>query len=60
MAEDIVRVLRVIEYTGARSVVETTIANSLQGTKVVKDLTIRVATLGAFPEILERGGKSDG
>lgn len=57
MAEDIVRVLRVIEYSGTRPEVEAQIANSMHGEKrFVKSLagwvTIRVATIGTFPEIL--------
>lgn len=53
MAEDIVRVLRIIEYTGPRSAVEAQIERSLQGTKKLPNgLAIRVATIGGYPEIL--------
>jgi hypothetical protein len=56
-AEDRVRVLRIIEYTGPRSWVEGTIARSI--TERHSDggvpWSIRGATLGTFPEILERG-----
>jgi hypothetical protein len=60
MKEDKVRVLRVIEYVGPRSWVEHTVANSIQGEKRIGvDTVIRAATLGTFPEILEKAG-SDG
>ena len=64
---DIVRILRVIEYTGPRDLIEDQIAKSLHGEKRVEKLggraiTIRVATLGAFPEILgvEPSPEADG
>lgn len=54
MSQDRVRVLRVIEYTGPRDWVEKQVAASIHGTK---DLglgrLINVATIGAYPEILE-------
>ena len=51
--EDIVRVLRILEYEGPRSSVEETIARSIHGEKVGgKGLTIRAATLGTYPEII--------
>ena len=57
MAEDIVRVLRIIEYIGPRSEIEKVMTRSLHGTKEFRheagDVTIRAATLGEFPEILE-------
>lgn len=54
MPSDIVRIVRVIEYTGDRERVEQTIAESLHGTtKLGRGLTIRTATIGEFPEILE-------
>lgn len=52
---DIVRVLRVIEYVGEREWVESTVANSIQGTKTVSYKgTIRAATIGSYPEILSQ------
>ena len=56
MAEDIVRVLRIIEYTGTRSAVESLVATSIHGEKVVckGGVTIRATTLGTYPEIMER------
>lgn len=55
MAEDIVRVLRVIEYVGPRSKVEVQIANSIHGTKRPGNgVTIRAATLGTYPEVLDQ------
>ena len=51
--EDIVRVLRVIEYVGPRSAVEEQIRNSLHGERQFRDIIIKVATVGTFPEILK-------
>lgn len=52
--EDIVRVIRIIEYEGPRSWVEATLAKSIQGEKrVTENAIIRAATLGLFPEILK-------
>lgn len=54
MSEDIIRVLRVIEYIGPRSWVESTVANSIQGTKLLMGgKEIRAATVGTYPEILQ-------
>lgn len=54
MSKDVVRVLRVIEYVGTRDAVESAVRDSIHGTKVVKpELTINVATLGNYPEMLE-------
>jgi hypothetical protein len=59
MAEDIVRVLRILEYVGPRSAIERQIADSIQGEKRVRRIdngreliTIRAATIGMYPEIL--------
>lgn len=53
MSEDLVRILRVIEYSGPRYAVENQVKNSLQGEKrLTNGVVIRVATLGEFPEIL--------
>jgi len=67
--EDIIRVMRIVEYVGPRSAVEMQVANSIHGMKTVSSLqlehqglgarhitrefTIRATTLGTFPEILE-------
>lgn len=51
--EDVVRVLRVIEYSGPRSRVEDTVAKSIHGERDIGNgLIIRAATVGTFPEIL--------
>lgn len=50
---DKVRVLRIIEYTGERAIVERTVSRSLHGSHTFGGITIRAATLGEFPEILE-------
>lgn len=53
MQEDIVRVLRVVEYIGVRSRVEKTVAGSIHGERDCGNgLTIRAATVGAYPEII--------
>ena len=65
-ADEIVRVLRIIEYVGPRAQVEATVARSIHGTLHVgtsgrraEDLgtgmRITAATLGEYPEVLERG-----
>lgn len=59
MIQDIVRVLRVVEYSGPRDWVEKTIANSIHGTRdctsyMGQKATIKAATIGTFPEILEK------
>ena len=51
---DIVRVLRVIEYTGPRDKVEDQVARSLHEEKrLFNGVTIKAVTVGAYPEILE-------
>jgi hypothetical protein len=57
MAQDTVRVLRIIEYTGPRDWVERQIELSITGTKKIESskdqvCIIRVATIGTYPEIL--------
>lgn len=52
-SQDLVRVLRIIEYTGPRKRVERQIQESLHGTKNCGfGLVIRAATIGTYPEIL--------
>lgn len=51
---DIVKVYRLIEYTGPRDWVEKTIKDSIHGTKIIhNDKFIRVTTLSEFPEKVE-------
>lgn len=53
--DDIVRVLRIIEYTGPREKVEQQVKLSVHGEKYLSDgLTIRVATIGEYPEVLKK------
>lgn len=71
MSQDIIRILRIVEYTGPREAVEMQVKRSLHGEvsypvsekgfqRNLGTVTIRATTLGAFPEILEReGGKSE-
>lgn len=57
---DTVRVLRVIEYVGPRDLIEKQIQNSIHGTKKIGNgVTINVATIGSFPEILNADEKED-
>lgn len=53
---DKVRVIRVIEYIGPRNEVEKQLLGSIQGDKYFpkQDIYIKTATIGSFPEILER------
>lgn len=52
---EIVRVVRIIEYVGPRVWVETTVARSIHGEKLVgHNMRIRAATLGIYPDILEQ------
>lgn len=54
---DIIRVLRVLEYVGPRDEVEELIRRSIHGDKVLggdNSITIRAATIGTYPEILDR------
>lgn len=54
MPTDVIRVLRVIEYTGPRDKVEDQVARSLHGEKRLSGgLVIRAATVGSYPELLE-------
>jgi hypothetical protein len=56
MSEDIIRVLRVIEYVGPRSVVETHLRDVIHGVKKTSDgMEIRTATVGVVPDIIEMG-----
>jgi len=50
---DNVRILRIIEYTGPRDVVELQVAKSIHGEKRIGGVVIRATTLGEFPEIME-------
>jgi len=55
MAEDIVSVLRIIRYTGPRSKIEKQLERSVHGTRDCGNgVLISVATLGAYPDILEK------
>lgn len=58
--QDIVRVLRIVEYTGPRDWVERTVANSIHGTKDMGHGKISGATIGAYPEILQMAAPSQG
>lgn len=54
--QDIVRVLRIVEYTGPRSEVENAVSKSVHGERVCsRGLVIKAATIGTYPEILVAG-----
>jgi hypothetical protein len=63
--QEIVRVLRVIEYSGPRDRVEEIVSRSLHGQRTLgcgkRQVTIRAVTVGLYPEILrsEEGMKVD-
>jgi hypothetical protein len=60
--EDFVRVLRVIEYTGPRDIVEKQLLRSMKpGTHNLfpNGLTIKIAQLDEFPEIVNKGEQID-
>ena len=61
---DTIRVLRVIEYVGPREAVEELISKSIHGERCYmrngKDIVIRAATLGTYPEILNPQEESNG
>jgi len=52
--EDIVRVLRVIEYVGPRSWVEHTVSKSIHGKMIINKSSgsITAVTVGDYPDIL--------
>lgn len=59
MAEEIVRVMRLIIYEGPRSWVEKTISTSIKGTKLIprnpkEHIKITAVTLNEFPEIIKQ------
>ena len=60
MSEDLVRVLRIIEYSGPRSEVERAVEMAVHGAKrLPRGLVITAATLGNYPEILPKEPISD-
>lgn len=60
VAEEIVRVLRVVEYVGPRVWVESTVARSVQGTRVIDgNKEIRAASIGTYPDVLYTDKKED-
>ncbi len=51
---DTIRVLRVIEYVGPRSMVEDQVHRSLHGEKKLPNgVIIRAATVGGYPELVQ-------
>lgn len=61
MAEDIIRVLRIVEYVGPRSCVESEVSKSIHGTRQFahpdkdgnrKLMRITAVTVGEFAEII--------
>ncbi len=52
MEQDIIRVLRIIEYVGLRNKVENTVKRSIHGEKSIEGMTIKAVTLGTVSEIL--------
>lgn len=55
MAEDIVRVLRLLEYVGPRRQVEATMQhNEVKSERNFGGMVVRSAILGTFPEVMQR------
>jgi hypothetical protein len=54
MADDIVRVFRILEYVGPRSFVEMQLRHAVHGTKNFGNIALTATTLGEFPEIVKR------
>lgn len=53
--EEIIRVLRIVEYVGPRSRVEDTVARSIHGVRDSgRGLSISAVTIGCYPEIIEK------
>lgn len=57
IVEDIIRVIRIIQYTGPRSAVEKQVDRSLHGMREITTtgVTITATTLGLYPDILFKG-----
>lgn len=55
MSDDIVRVIRIYEFVGPRSVIEEQVEKSIHGARQFwgGGALIRAVTLGTFPEILK-------
>ncbi len=53
MEEDIIKVVRLYEFTGPRSVIEKQISKSVHGEQIHGKVTINAYTLGTWPEIIE-------
>jgi len=63
--DDIVRVLRLVEYEGPRGAVEAQVAISIHGTRQVRVLEwprggvrITAVTLGVYPEVIEEARRT--
>ena len=57
MKSDLIRIVRILEYVGPREQLERMLSNTgvpLNGQCTHQQCCIRSATLGSFPEILER------
>ncbi len=57
---DIVRIVRVLEYTGPRDQLEKALSqNAVKGTQEFGAITIREAFLGSYPEVVGRQVKPE-
>lgn len=58
--EDIVRVIRIIEYVGPRKLIEEQVKNAIHGTKsLIRGVNITAVTLGEYPEIMKQLNKEE-
>lgn len=55
---DIIRVIRIYEFSGPREAVEKCVTHAVQGEKTFGawggEVRVRAATLGTYPELIER------
>jgi hypothetical protein len=53
---EIIRIIRIIEYTGPREAVEKQVNESLHGVKTIEKTGVKITatTLGNFAEIIEK------
>ena len=58
--DDEIQLLRLIQYVGPREKVESEVARSIHGTRIVAGVKITVITLNEFPLVLPFKEQNDG
>jgi hypothetical protein len=57
---DTIRILRIYEFVGPRNEVESQVAQSIQGSKILDNgIVITAATMGTYPEVLTEATMPD-